>query len=94
MKRLIVERVIVLKWYKKLLNRYFDNDVDENENNGIDDHETNFNEIEDEKMADITYLAFRTRFRRAGGNARVFGQCGKRHVGDGVLQKESQRLRC
>ncbi|WP_269050425.1 DNA translocase FtsK [Sporosarcina sp. G11-34] len=47
-----------MKWYKKLLNRFFDNDVDENENNEIDDYETNFNEIEDEKIR-IEKPAFR-----------------------------------
>lgn len=52
-----------------------------------------YSETIDEKMADITFPVFRARRRRAGGNARFFGQCGKRYVGDGVLQKESKRLR-
>ena len=43
-------------------------------------------------MADIRFPAFRARFRRAGGNARVFGQLRKRNVGNGVLQKESEKL--
>ena len=44
-------------------------------------------------MADIAFSVFLARLRRAGGNARVFGQCGKRDVGDGVLQKENKGLR-
>lgn len=45
-------------------------------------------------MADITVFAFCSRRRRAGGSYAFFGQRGKRHVGDGVLQRESKGLRC
>ena len=39
-------------------------------------------------MADITNSALSSRLGRAGGNACFFGQCGKWHVGNEVLQEE------